>query len=97
MYKDNVRFICSFMLMLIVLCVLPIMAAIADELPLSDKLLDGAKNAEQIIVFTRFLTPAKPKGGMEVTISSWHTAEDWQKKPESEKEPDFILPILMFM
>ena len=88
MRKNNVGFIRVFML--IVMCALTYIPTNADSSGLSDKVLDAAKNAEQIIVFTRFLTPVKPKGGMEVTIGRWHTKEDWQKKPEAEKEPDFI-------
>lgn len=87
MYKNNVWFIRVFML--IILLSLTTTPATADSLGLSDKVLEAAKNAKQIIVFTRFLTRAEPKG-MEVTIRTWRTAEDWQKKPESENKTDFI-------
>ena len=86
-YKNNIGFIRFFLL--IVLCALTAMPATADSLGLSYKVLEAAKDAKQIIVFTRFLTRAAPKG-MEVTIRTWRTAEDWLKKPESEKKSDFI-------
>ena len=52
-YKNNIGFIRFFLL--IVLCALTAMSATADSLGLSDKVLEAAKDAKQIIVFTRFL------------------------------------------